>query len=243
VPSAVTPTYDDDGNMLTDGTGKSYQWDCENRLIQVTLPTGEVVKYHYDADGRRIKREHTTQTLNDITIYLYDDWNVIYEPNQKSQTADNEITSIAKSYIWGLDLSDALQGAGSVGGLLATKTINFGSTQFCFHTYDANGTLSIPVKWSYNIPKKIPGLQSTSDSAWGKNGITWNLFAKSQWTKEQVPIDVNNGGDFLITITWDNCCGNDVFAVKVNRNFSIKKKRFGSIKERDDAAQWRAQGR
>jgi RHS repeat-associated protein len=145
VSSAVTPTYDDDGNMLTDGSGKTYQWDCENRLIQVSLPNSEIVKYDYDGNSRRIKREHITSTLNDTTTYLYDGWNVIYEANQKSQISNNEIASTinsSKSYIWGLDLSNSLQGAGGVGGLLATKTTNANLTQSHFHIYDASGNTS-----------------------------------------------------------------------------------------------------
>jgi hypothetical protein len=36
-------TYDNNGNTLTDPTGKSYTWDFENRVTQVVVPgTGTV---------------------------------------------------------------------------------------------------------------------------------------------------------------------------------------------------------
>ncbi|MDR0535396.1 MAG: hypothetical protein LBG65_03455 [Puniceicoccales bacterium] len=142
-PPATAPlTYDADGNMLTDGTGKTYVWDCENRWIQVTLPNNELVKYHYDAGSRRVKREHIvttssenlSETTTETITYLYDGWNVISETNG-SATAP----IITKSYIWGLDLSNSHQGAGGVGGLLATIDRVAGAPQLYFHAYDANG--------------------------------------------------------------------------------------------------------
>ena len=33
--TTVQSTYDDDGNMIADGSKKIYLWDCESRLIQV----------------------------------------------------------------------------------------------------------------------------------------------------------------------------------------------------------------
>jgi RHS repeat-associated protein len=153
-PTTLTPTYDDDGNTLTDGTGKIYTWDCENRLTQVTLPNSEIVRYYYDGISRRIKREHITPTKTTTTTYLYDGWNVIHEPATTVETttnpADNSTitttTLSTKSYIWGLDLSNTLQSAGGVGGLLATthtqNTTLPTQVQQYHHTYDANGNTS-----------------------------------------------------------------------------------------------------
>ena len=76
-PMTSSLAYDDDGNMLSDGTGKIYGWDCENRLIQVTLPNGEFVKNYYDAQSRRVKHEHITTVATGTTTYLHDGWNVL----------------------------------------------------------------------------------------------------------------------------------------------------------------------
>ena len=48
-------SYDNNGNTLSDASGKSYAWDFENRLKQVTLPgQGGAVTFKYDPLGKRI---------------------------------------------------------------------------------------------------------------------------------------------------------------------------------------------
>ena len=134
--SVVNPTYDDDGNMVTDGEGKTYTWDGENRLTQVTLPNSDIVRYAYDGQSRRVKREHITSASTQTTTYLYDGWNVIAESKQVGSSDPH-----LKTYIWGLDLSYGLQGVGGVGGLLAS--IAHGPSPIAaFPTYDGNGNVS-----------------------------------------------------------------------------------------------------
>ncbi|WP_320020436.1 hypothetical protein, partial [Labilibaculum manganireducens] len=59
-------TYDNNGNLTQttrDGETTSYQWDCFDRLIKVTLPpqnggsNGETVDFNYDEDGMLIKMD------------------------------------------------------------------------------------------------------------------------------------------------------------------------------------------
>ena len=134
--SVVNPSYDADGNMLTDGEGKTYTWDGENRLIQVTLPNSEIVRYSYDGQSRRVKREHFSSAATETTTYLYDGWNVIAEWHSPTSGL-----GLLTSRIWGLDLSYGLQGAGGVGGLLAS--IAHGPSPIAsFPTYDGNGNVS-----------------------------------------------------------------------------------------------------
>ena len=72
--------------------------------------------------GRRVQKtvysyEADSYQLTANSVFLYDGWNLIKEtmtPEGGAQTA--------KHYIWGLDLSQSLQGAGGVGGLLAVIT-------------------------------------------------------------------------------------------------------------------------
>lgn len=47
--------YDANGNTLTD-TDRSYLWDGDDRLAQVTPKVGNVIQYQYDGLGRRIKK-------------------------------------------------------------------------------------------------------------------------------------------------------------------------------------------
>ena len=98
--------------------------------------------------------EHYTQ-LADIETYewnnieyrtfAYDDWNLIHET---VVAIDGGTTSVSEvQYFWGLDLSDTLQGAGGVGGLLAVSS----NGQFFFPTYDNNGNVTKYIDESGNV--------------------------------------------------------------------------------------------
>ncbi|AMT87482.1 hypothetical protein AYO71_07975 [Pseudomonas koreensis] len=64
--------YDAHGNLIREsrGTGQKlvteYRYDCQHRLIGVSLPGGSTASYKYDAFGRRIEKTvdgHTTEFL------------------------------------------------------------------------------------------------------------------------------------------------------------------------------------
>ncbi|MBI9017891.1 MAG: RHS repeat-associated core domain-containing protein [Phycisphaerae bacterium] len=75
----INCTYDHNGNLLTDGKGYHYQWDAENRLIRIYKYSGQtpidVVKYKYDALGRRIEKEDCI--ASQVTRYYYDGWRML----------------------------------------------------------------------------------------------------------------------------------------------------------------------
>ena len=142
---AKTPeqfTYDDDGNLTQDGRF-DYTWNGENRLIKAEtrddLPTAVPrvrVEYAYDHQSRRIASATSTWTNDawqavESHAFLYDGWNVVTELTH-SQTH-----TLTNSFIWGLDLSGTLQGAGGIGGLLAAS---LGGTT-AFYCHDANGNV------------------------------------------------------------------------------------------------------
>ncbi len=56
----------------------------------------------------------------------------------------NPSGSAVKAYLWGLDLSGTLQGAGGIGGLIAQRYAN----ETYFYTYDGNGNVSELIKKS-----------------------------------------------------------------------------------------------
>ncbi|NCC92785.1 MAG: hypothetical protein EOM10_05825, partial [Opitutae bacterium] len=124
---AVEPVYDLDGNMTQLGPW-AYDWDGENRLISVSSNGVPVVQNQYDYMSRRIMKATATQT----NTFLYDGWNLIREDLGAAAPS-------SRSYVWGLDLSQSLQGAGGVGGLLAML-----SPDSCHLTpaYDANGNVT-----------------------------------------------------------------------------------------------------
>jgi RHS repeat-associated protein len=137
----LNPLHDADGNMTSGPlpanitANSTLVWDGENRLIQATVgTTGAVVRYSYDSQSRRIAE--TVGTTTKLTIY--DGWNPIAE-----YAIQNSTFTIQNSYLWGIDLSGTLQGAGGVGGLLMTSLITNNSiTSNYFPTYDGNGNVS-----------------------------------------------------------------------------------------------------
>jgi RHS repeat-associated protein len=137
--------YDADGNLVDDGRW-SYAWDGENRLItaeEIAAPPERErlrVENRYDHMGRRIRK--TVFDAADLGTpisdfrYIYDGWNVSSEVrSQQSEVSTN-------AYVWGLDLSGTLQGAGGVGGLLAAVFGGDPEPVEGLYTYDANGNVT-----------------------------------------------------------------------------------------------------
>lgn len=151
--AAALPTYDADGNMTWDGHF-IHTWDAENRLTKSqpggTVTNGSVmVENVYDYMSRRHSK--TVRQLSgrgsgypldpsqagewgiaSTHTFVYDGCN-LYREVEASGGA-----TVTKIYVWGLDLSGTLQGAGGVGGLLAVLR---NGTPY-FPCYDANGNVT-----------------------------------------------------------------------------------------------------
>jgi RHS repeat-associated protein len=139
-------SYDADGNLIGDGRW-TYAWDAENRLLSMEskpeMPesTRKRLDFAYDYQGRRIQKivsewngsSYVPQSTNK---FLYDGWNLI-------AVLDSE-SSVLQSFVWGLDLSGSMQGAGGVGGLVAVN--DSGATHFI--AYDGNGNVTRLMKAS-----------------------------------------------------------------------------------------------
>ncbi len=141
-PATEAFVYDFDGNLINDGRW-IYSWDAENRLIvmeaaaNVPSEAKRKLEFNYDFLGRRILKKvsvwnaGTSQyELQSETKFVYDGWAPIAE------LAGNN--SLIRSYVWGLDLSDDLEDAGSVGGLLL---IDEGGNRYQAG-YDGNGNVT-----------------------------------------------------------------------------------------------------
>jgi RHS repeat-associated protein len=150
-PNSLSPAYDLDGNMLTNGPW-AYTWDAENRMASACSNGVLLVTNVYDHLSRRIRKEvyaraNTTSNYEPVTCntFLYDGWNVIRET-----ALLNSLTppiALTNYYTWGLDLSGTMQGAGGVGGLLAVTTLSTCNNQpvTCntyYPAYDANGNVT-----------------------------------------------------------------------------------------------------
>ncbi|MFC7339516.1 RHS repeat-associated core domain-containing protein [Haloferula chungangensis] len=139
---SASPQHDLDGNLtegglrsaaLTSAVGTAYTgtliWNAENRLIEVKDGSTTKARFTYDYQGRRISKTVGSAT----TWYLYDGWNVI---------AEYAGTALNRTYVWGMDLSGSMQGAGGVGGLLAMIDESATGDPVYYPTYDGNGNVS-----------------------------------------------------------------------------------------------------
>jgi len=121
----------------------TYTYNAENRLItvepQTPVDNDTKVEFLYDYMGRRVQKNVYTYSssawsLTSEKLFVYDGWNMIQELNGSGV--------VQKSYVYGLDISQSLQGAGGIGGLLAV--VDGGETyHYC---YDANGNVGQLVK-------------------------------------------------------------------------------------------------
>ena len=124
-PSA--PLHDPDGNMTATGDGWQYVWNAENRMVLASSDT-TTVTYAYDHQGRMVAK-----AVDDVARqYLWDGYNIV------RALTHSPTHTLTNSFLWGLDLSGSLQGAGGVGGLLAE--VQDGVPYFA--AFDANGNVT-----------------------------------------------------------------------------------------------------
>jgi len=145
-----SPSYDDDGNMTDDGT-RVFTWNGENRLVSAAPKTpvdgDKKTEFVYDYMGRRVKKsvylydsgKSPAWQLEKYILFVYDGWNLIRETTVASGAESS------RYFVWGLDLSGTLQGAGGVGGLLAS--VDSSGTSYSY-LYDANGNVTQVLKSS-----------------------------------------------------------------------------------------------
>lgn len=123
-------TYDNNGNLLSkaDGSGtRTFNWDNENRLTQVNLPSGLIVSYKYDALGRRIQR---TTSAGADERYVYD--------GQDVQLDLNASLAVTTSYLNGPGIDNHLRQTNTTTGASYFLTDHLASTAALT---DASGNL------------------------------------------------------------------------------------------------------
>ncbi|WP_144686707.1 RHS repeat domain-containing protein [Desulfobotulus alkaliphilus] len=146
VTGLASITHDADGNFKEMGD-RVFVWNAENRLIR-TEPKAAAAgdsrtEYAYDYMGRRVQKisylfDGTDWVKEEERLFVYQGWNLIEEIRL------GEGKEESRYFVWGLDLSQSLQGAGGVGGLLAM--VEEGGSHL--YTFDANGNVGQVVKTS-----------------------------------------------------------------------------------------------
>jgi RHS repeat-associated protein len=143
-PTVDSPAYDDDGNTLSlslDGTGWSFTWDGENRLASAESGSRRI-EYTYDYKGRRVERRVYTGTPGNWTLSIQERslWHG-WLPAAEFLCSGGSVV-LDRVYVWGMDLSGSLEGAGGVGGLLAVIDDSGESAETYYVVYDGNGNVS-----------------------------------------------------------------------------------------------------
>jgi RHS repeat-associated protein len=146
-----TLTYGADGNLLSDGRW-NYAWDAENRLLRVQSRSDTPqaswrrVGWQYDALGRRIRQTRSTWLMQSKLWVVTEDVRMVSDPllfgrHLLELNATNNVP--VRTYVWGLDLSGTLEGAGGVGGLLWVTLHTASGPTACTHicAYDGNGNI------------------------------------------------------------------------------------------------------
>jgi YD repeat-containing protein len=136
--------YDLDGNLVRDGRWV-YSWDAENRLVRV-MSWGNVdrrrVDWTYDALGRRVRQVRYVWTNS--TWQVVEDLKLVSDPvwfGRHIAELNGTNGAVVRSYVWGLDLSESLDGAGGVGGLLWVRLNTRPASGAHFVTYEGNGNV------------------------------------------------------------------------------------------------------
>jgi RHS repeat-associated protein len=92
--TAKTPAYDLNGNTLTDGAGKSYVWDAENRLTKIIYADNSSTEFQYNGISQRVRvieKSAANTTISDKR-YLW------AGGTQPSEERDASGTTVLKRY-------------------------------------------------------------------------------------------------------------------------------------------------
>jgi len=147
-PDSETHTYDEDGNLLTDGL-YSYEWDAENRLAAMQTNATQIwsgvnrrrYEHKYDYLNRRVQSSTQVNVGSWIEIrsstFYYEGWNLIRE-----KISDMDLgTTFYRTYAWGLDIVGSLSSSGGVQGLIDMRDTYEAKTYL--PGYDANGNVAV----------------------------------------------------------------------------------------------------
>ena len=144
-------TYDLNGCMTSSGSCTN-TWDEENRLIETApvnpAPGALKVVNQYDPLSRRtVKQVFTFTPPAQWTLvrehrFTWIDWLLVREYITDMPQGLPPLQTV-RDYVWGVDLSGTLQGAGAVGGLLAVAATTPANPQpaVYYPAYDGNGNV------------------------------------------------------------------------------------------------------
>jgi RHS repeat-associated protein len=148
-------TYDFNGNLTQDALWV-YTYDHENRLIKMEETTGTgsaaaagfpdtTITFLYDYLGRRVEKKVMRGATTESKLrFVWQGWMLVAELDDKTNN-----NTLAKTYIWGPDISGSFGGAGGNGGVLLVKdhVVN----EMFYPAYDMQGNVYGLIDMSGNL--------------------------------------------------------------------------------------------
>ena len=134
-------TYDDDGNLTSDGHWL-YTWDAENNLVSMQAAPGVPaeaklkLEFSYDYARRRIQKNVYVWNVPTSTYTLQSVRKFVYDGSQLVAELDGTFATV-RTFTWGQDVGGGLQTIAGIGGLLL---ISDGTNSYRVF-YDGNGNV------------------------------------------------------------------------------------------------------
>ena len=153
-----TPTYDLNGNTTANGTGQTYQWDAEDRLIKITYADNSSTEFSYDGLSRRVRitEKNASNALTSDKRYLW------AGGNQPAEERDAAGTTVLKQYH---PQGEFIPAAAAPLNKLFYAKDHLGSMR---ELVDGNGTLQ--TRYDYDMWGKRVKLSGTPESDVGYTG-------------------------------------------------------------------------
>ncbi len=158
--------FDNDGNTIADGSGKTYTFDSWNRLATAKDSAGAIIaSYNYDAESRRI----ADTTAGQIRFY-----NGIQEIEDRDSSA-----AVTAQYVWSADGNIQeliLRDDNSTPGGLGKTSSGLGERLYV--QQDANGNAVALTSASGGVQQRFIydpyGAQTVLTSSWGTSTESYN---------------------------------------------------------------------
>jgi RHS repeat-associated protein len=193
VTTQSTLSYDNNGNLITDGT-YTYSWNARNQLQTVSNTTGGTVlaNYSYDASGRRTSKAilSVSGTTTTTTGYAYDGANFVQELNKAGTNTSPNTTNDIRATLITAGVDEALArmtGSGAAAQVLSLATDGNNNT---LHTSDQAQTQN--TAYTYEAYGRATSTNSTDSNSQQYTGR--ELDIKSAATNPTNNNPLNSGG-------------------------------------------------
>jgi RHS repeat-associated protein len=169
VSGATSPTYDPNGNMTTDETGKQYVYDAWNRLKQVKSSVGSgsttLATYQYDARNYRVAE---VVGANTRSLYYSSNWQVLEERVNGTARVSNVWSPVYVDAMVCRD-RDSNNDGSLEERLYPTHDANFNVTALL------NSAGTVVEKYAYD-PYGVVTIYNASNTVLGSSAYGWQHF-------------------------------------------------------------------